>query len=157
MAANATAVGATSNASFDNSAAFGFGATTTRDNQQVFGTASNTYTMPGIASGASTAAQSGQLSLVTTDGAGNLAADADLYDQIGQNREGVAMAMALSNFWVPYNKKVAAGIAVGTWDGTWALGANVGGQIASGVHVTGGVAVSESGIVGGRAGGVFSW
>src|SRR5262249_32651088 len=56
-----------------NSAAFGTGATTTRANQQVFGTLTNTYTAPGITSAASKAAQSGIPQVVTSDAAGNLA------------------------------------------------------------------------------------
>jgi hypothetical protein len=157
-AGNTTAVGVNSTAAFYNSAAFGNGATATRADQQIFGTTSNTYTMAGLTSAASTAAQtSGPLALVTTDQAGNMAADTSLYDQIGENREGVATAMALSNFWVPYGKSFAAGVNVGTWDGTWAIGANVGGQVSDGAHITGGIAVSESGKMGGRVGGVLSW
>ena len=45
--------------------AFGNGATTTRDNQQMLGTASNTYTAPGITSAASRAAQTGTTQIVT--------------------------------------------------------------------------------------------
>lgn len=41
----------------------------------MFGTASNTYTMPGIISDASRAAQTGPLELVTSDANGNLATD----------------------------------------------------------------------------------
>ncbi len=48
--------------------------TTTRANQVVVGNAANTYTMPGVSSAASLAAQIGPTSYVTTDGAGNLAA-----------------------------------------------------------------------------------
>lgn len=157
MASSATAMGASASAAFYNSAAFGYGAAATRADQQVFGTSSNTYTMPGLTSAGSSAAQSGPLALVTTDQGGNMAADTGLYNQIGENQQGVAMAMALSNFWVPYGKSFAAGVSVGAWDGAWAIGANVGGQLADGVHVTGGIAISESGMVGGRAGGVFSW
>ena len=51
----------------------GNGATTTRDNQIAIGIITNTYTTPGITSNASIAAQSGLLSIVTTDANGNLA------------------------------------------------------------------------------------
>ena len=113
------------------------------NNQQVFGTTSNRYTMPGLTSKDSTIRQVGPKSLVTSDANGNLAADRDLYDQIGQNRQGVAMAMALSNFWVPENKKAAIGINASTFDGTWAVGLNIGGEIYNNVYATGGVAYSE--------------
>ena len=152
-----SAFGSNASAAYANSAAFGYGATAQYANQQVFGTASNTYTMPGISSTASTAAQSGKLGLVTTDAGGNLASDPGLYNQIGKDREGVAMAMALGGFWVPENKKMAFGLNFGTFDGAWAIGGNLGGKINDNLHLTAGVSVSESGQLGGRAGGLISW
>src|SRR5882672_4121934 len=71
--ANSSALGNGAQATFDNSTAIGNGATATRANQQMFGTASNTYTMAGIATAASRAAQAGPTSIVTSDNAGNLA------------------------------------------------------------------------------------
>lgn len=73
-ASNSISIGSNASAgNNDNAAAFGAGATATRANQQVFGTASNTYTMAGINSVSSRAAQSGPLSFVTSDSGGNLA------------------------------------------------------------------------------------
>jgi len=69
---NSSAFGSGASASFINSAAFGNGAIATRANQQVLGTATNTYTLPGVASAASKAAQSGPTQFVTTDATGNL-------------------------------------------------------------------------------------
>ena len=123
----------------------------------MFGTTTNTYTMPGITTFASTSAQTGQLGLVTSDDNGNLASDPALYNQIGKNREGVAMAMAMSGFWVPENKQMAASLNVGTWDGAWALSGNIGGKVNDHLHVTGAISVSETGLIGGRAGGMLSW
>jgi uncharacterized phage infection (PIP) family protein YhgE len=73
-------VGQGSSANFTNSTAIGAGATTTRDNQFILGTSSNTYTAPGITSGASLSQQQGSLQngsiqIVTTDQSGNLATD----------------------------------------------------------------------------------
>ncbi len=56
-----------------NSTAIGVGVVTTRDNQMLFGTATNTYTAAGIDSAASLAAQTGSTKLVTSDAGGNLA------------------------------------------------------------------------------------
>ena len=72
-----TAIGekGASTGSFTNATAIGNGAVATRDNQVVIGTASDTYTAPGITSAASRAAQSGPLQVVTTDANGNLASD----------------------------------------------------------------------------------
>jgi hypothetical protein len=152
----ATAVGQNANARYNNSAAFGNNANVVGENQQMFGTTTNRYTMPGITTASSTVHQVGPKSLVTSDGNGNLAADQGLYDQIGQNQQGVAMAMALGDFWVPENKKFAVGLNASTFDGVWAMAANVGGELYDGVHVTGGIAVSESGMVAGRVGSVMS-
>jgi autotransporter adhesin len=71
--ANAVAIGNGATATFANSAAFGNGAVAARANQQVFGTAANTYTMAGIESAASKAAQTGPTQIVTSDSGGNLA------------------------------------------------------------------------------------
>ena len=70
---NATAVGPGASATFANSTAIGAGANATAPNQMAFGTASNTYVAPGITSGASKAAQSGPLEIVTSDASGHLA------------------------------------------------------------------------------------
>jgi hypothetical protein len=53
--------------------AIGNGTPATRANQQVFGTASSTHTMPGVGSASSKAAQSGPTRIVTADAGGNLA------------------------------------------------------------------------------------
>ncbi|MER8633736.1 YadA-like family protein [Mesorhizobium opportunistum] len=91
-ATNATALGASAVANYSNSIAIGVGATTTRDNQVVLGRDTNTYTLAGIHSQASTDAQSGPTYLVTTDAVGNLAASTfdlatltNLPAQIAQN------------------------------------------------------------------------
>jgi hypothetical protein len=57
-----------------NSTALGTGATTTRANQIMMGTGTTTYTMAGIASNASKAAQGSPTHLVTSNAAGDLAA-----------------------------------------------------------------------------------
>jgi trimeric autotransporter adhesin len=102
--ANAIAFGANSSAIFANSAAIGAGAATTRANQMALGTGTNTYTMAGITSAASTGAQSGPLEFVTSDSAGNLAAvnlgptfsnlSSDIGDLRSESRGGTALAMA---------------------------------------------------------------
>lgn len=72
----ATAVGQLAKALHANSAAFGQGATTSRENQQIFGNETNTYTLPGLTSQASTNAQTSVgVSVVLTDSNGNLATD----------------------------------------------------------------------------------
>jgi autotransporter adhesin len=110
-AADSTAVGYGANAAYDNSTALGNGATTTRANQVAIGTGSNTYTMAGVASDASRAAQIGATQVLTTDAYGNIAsADVDLgqmksdisslkrtTDDIRkEERRGIATAMAMA-------------------------------------------------------------
>ncbi len=72
-ATNSAAFGTNATATFANSTAVGTGAVTTRANQVSIGTTGNTYTLAGITSAASTAAQTGPTSLVTSDANGNLA------------------------------------------------------------------------------------
>ena len=73
-ALNATALGAGATANFANSTAIGQGVSTTRDNQVAIGTGANTYTLAGVNSQASKDAQSGTTYMMTTDATGNLAA-----------------------------------------------------------------------------------
>ena len=77
---NAFAFGKDSNAGHLNSMAIGFGAMTAFANQIVFGSATNTYTLAGITSAASTAAQGAIHGLITTDSGGNLASDGGALD-----------------------------------------------------------------------------
>jgi autotransporter adhesin len=114
---SSAALGVNATATFENSAAIGTGATATRAGQQSFGTAANTYTMAGITSATSKAAQSGAIQVVTSDAAGNLATTplsslttdlsginaqlANLQNQIGQLRFGIAAAAATANVPTP--------------------------------------------------------
>jgi len=92
---NTTAIGNNANATPIGSAAYGNGAVATLYDQQVFGTNSNTYTMPGITSNLSQQRQSGPLQLATTDINGNLASDnGDTFKAVSRLQAGVAVAMA---------------------------------------------------------------
>jgi trimeric autotransporter adhesin len=108
---DATAVGYGANAAHADSTAIGRGATTTRASQVMIGTSTNTYSMPGVTSAASRAAQSGPTQVLTTDAAGNIAtANVDI-GRIGSDisrlrgdvsslrkeaRQGIAAAMAMT-------------------------------------------------------------
>lgn len=98
-AANAddtTAVGTDTQANAAGSAAYGQGAVANLTQQQVFGTAANTYTTPGITSGLSRSRQSGPLDVATSDAAGNLATDGGLiFKTLSENQAGIAIAMSL--------------------------------------------------------------
>jgi autotransporter adhesin len=164
---NSTAVGNGSSAGFANSAAFGNGATATRANQQVFGTANNTYTMSGVASNASRAAQTGPIQVVTSDLNGNLATDNgaifhfinNFNDHIDRVEQGVAMAMALPGVgFLPDNKRFAINGSWGTFAGSHALAASGAFKITDWVQVDAGVAVGlTQSEVAGRAGVTFAW
>lgn len=108
---NATALGSGASAAHANATAIGAGAATTRDNQIALGTSSSTYTMPGIDSNASRAAQQGPTRVVTSDAFGNLAtSNVDLNgladdvsslkrktsDMQKESRRGIAAAMAMA-------------------------------------------------------------
>jgi hypothetical protein len=69
---NTVAIGNEAVASADGGVAIGNGAQATRANQLVLGTAKYTYSIPGIASAESRAAQTGPVQIVTSDAYGNL-------------------------------------------------------------------------------------
>jgi autotransporter adhesin len=109
--ADATAIGYGSRASYSNSTAIGRGASTTRAGQVMIGTTTNTYTMPGVTSSASRAAQTGPTQVLTTDAAGNIASAnldvnrissdisnlrGDMSDLRKETRKGIAAAMSMT-------------------------------------------------------------
>lgn len=73
VVSNTIAIGNNAVASANGAMAIGHNVQATRANQVVLGTTANTYTMAGITSAASKAAQSGPTQLVTSDSGGNLA------------------------------------------------------------------------------------
>jgi autotransporter adhesin len=123
---SSTALGTGTGATFANSTAIGVGTITARANQVAVGTTANTYTLAGVTSAASLAAQSGPTHVVTSDAAGNLAAASfspqdisglqsqasslqsqvnSLQSQIGDNRtearRGIAAAVATASAPMP--------------------------------------------------------
>jgi autotransporter adhesin len=176
---NSVAIGSGANAGFTNSAAFGSGATATRANQQAFGTASNTYTMAGITSAASKAAQTGPTQLVTSDSGGNLATTTladlglastadigainsrldDLTTRSNRAYNGIAMAMAMAG--VPTllpGEKLAMTMNYGTFEGTSGVALNAAFRLSDALQITGGIGygVNEQ-IAGGRVGLRMAW
>jgi hypothetical protein len=137
-----------------------------------FGTASNTYRMPGITSAASLAAQSGSTSFVPTDAAGNLATAsfgptdiaslqsnvAVLQSQIRQSFEGTAIAIALGGGALPADKRFAISSNRGTFRGENAASFIAQMRVHENVVLNGGIAAgfAQRG-VGGRAGVTFAW
>nr|WP_168195714.1 YadA-like family protein [Bradyrhizobium sp. NAS80.1] len=171
-----TAIGeSASTGSFNNATAIGNGAVATRDNQVVIGTASNTYTAPGITSAASRAAQSGPLQVVTSDANGNLATDggaifnninnlnqqvANITQDVRRLDGGVAMAMALGGVYLPEHQRVALHANLGFYNGAQAFGIQGVARINQTFTVNGGVAFDVSGRgngVGGRVGMSAGW
>ena len=162
-----------SSAAFTNSTAIGNGATTTRANQQSFGTVTNTYTMSGITSAASLAAQTGPVRAVTTDANGNLATAAfasqqdlsglqanvtTLQGQMRQAFEGTAIAIAMGGGALPDNKKFAVSTNWGTFRGENALSVTGQMRLSQNVVFNGGIAAGfQQGGVGGRAGVTYAW
>ena len=159
---------------FNNAMAIGNGAVATRNNQVVIGTATNTYTTPGITSAASKAAQSGPLQIVTSDANGNLATDggalfnninnlnseiANIDQNIKRLDGGVAMAMALGGVYLPEHQRFALHTALGFYNGAQALAVQGVVRINQTFTVNGGVAydVSGNGGVGGRVGLSAGW
>jgi hypothetical protein len=157
---SATAVGQGASAAFTNSAAIGAGVTATTANQFSIGNANNTYTMAGIASDASRAAQSGPIEVVTTDLNGNLATDnGHIFGKLDDLEEGVAMAMALPSLGVlPPGVPFAISGAWGTFEGSHALAAAGSFAVAPNLMIEGGVAFGlNNNNIGARAGVIWAF
>jgi hypothetical protein len=176
---NAAALGAGATATFANSTAIGAGATTTRANQVTVGAGTSTYTMPGINSAASLAAQSGSTRIVTSDANGNLATAAfspadisglqnnvsvlqgnvvALQQQMRQSFEGTAMAIAMGGSSLPGDKRFAISTNWGTFRGENAAAVLAQARVNEYIVLNAGLAAGfAQGGVGGRAGVTFAW
>ncbi len=167
-----SAFGANAVTTHSNATAIGQNAVTTRNDQMMFGTATNTYTAPGITSAASRAAQTGPIEVVTSDASGNLAtADPNalvtgssafqgLQGQVNQNTEGVAMALAMagSAMILPDDKTHAVSVNWGNFEGQNAMAMTGVTRLYENWYLNGGVGVGNNqGTVGGRAGVSFAW
>jgi hypothetical protein len=173
--ANSVALGAGANAAHNNSVALGAGAATTRDNQIAMGSIAHTYTMAGITSAQSRAAQSGAVQVVTSDAGGNLAtANAtDLFPQIGSfdgridslergmsvHSDGIAMALALGGAMAPPDGKTfAISGNLGLFEGAQAMGFSAVGRLDDSWFVNASVGMGfATSTVGGRLGATYAW
>jgi hypothetical protein len=211
---------ATTGLGHHNAIAIGAGVGTARVNQVAIGNTANTYTLAGIASAASLAAQSGLIQVVTTDANGNLATDggalsaaitdldtrvdghdtaittltgqvsghstaisnltsqvntntsdiadinarldamgggfAGLSGEIRQNREGIAMAMAMDVPYVPADKEFAMSAALGHFGGSSAFGLSGAWRLGADVQLDVGLGATQS-YQGGRVGVTWAW
>jgi hypothetical protein len=176
---SATAVGYGATAAYSNSAAFGSGATATANNEVAIGTASNTYKLSGLTSAASLAAQSGPVSLVTTDAAGHLATTnitvpdisglqstvsglqssvGVLQHQMRQSFEGTAIAISMGGGALPADKRFAISTNWGNFHGENAASVVAQMRLTDYAVVNVGVGAGfEQGGIGSRAGVTFAW
>ena len=149
----------------------------------MFGTATNTYTMPGVASAASLAAQTGSLSFVTSDAGGNLATLSSgsiasvasvaaldgrvtnlennvktLNYDVRKAFEGAAVAIAMGGSALPDNKKFAISANWGNFSGENAFGGVAQVRISNNFVANAAIGAGFArGGVGGRVGGTFAW
>lgn len=167
-AADAIAFGRDASASAPGAVAIGAGAQASRAGQFAFGTAGSTYTLPGLASAASRAAQSGPTQLVTTDAAGNLASApfdintidrriTTLSDQVSalsayglqtrkESRQGIAASMSMASAPLPSAPgRTSWASSMGSYKGEWATGFAVAHRLNVPINVALNAAVSVSG------------
>jgi hypothetical protein len=136
----------------------------------MFGAGGTTYTMPGVRSAASLAAQTGPTYFVTTDEAGNLATSSFNPDSIAaldsrvtalsaKAFEGTAIALAMAGgATLPAEKNFAVSINWGVFEGQHGFAGTAAARINDNLHIHGGIGVGASeGTVGGRAGLTLSW
>jgi hypothetical protein len=125
------AIGREAEANADGSVAIGRdaqgnGAVSNNQNEFVLGTANHTYTAPGITSGASRAAQSGPLEVVTTDSNGHLASDGgQIFNTLSEFGAGIAIAMSLENPDLVGNERFGIAANLGFFEGNTALGVSL--------------------------------
>jgi len=159
-------LGEASSATHSGSTAIGGGAFTTRANQVVLGTSNETYTLPGLSSAASTAAQAGPISLVTTDGAGNLASDggstfagiSDNRRNIRRNEEGIALALAMESPFVPLSQSSAVAAGYGNFRGSSAFALSGAFRVDPNVQFNAGLGVGlNHSSIGARVGVTIGW
>ncbi|BCB17590.1 hypothetical protein [Bosea sp. ANAM02] len=159
--ARATAIGTQAQASGEESVAIGAGAVAARPRQVAIGTAASTYSLPGLTSAASRAAQSGPTQVVTTDAAGNLAAlpidiagldqridGVAAYARDGRReaRQGVAAAMAMTAAAIPSRPgRTSWSGNTATYKGEWAAGFAVAHRLDVAIPVAINAAVSLAG------------
>ena len=170
--AGAVALGNQTTAAGANSIAIGNGATAMADNQIAIGSSDATYSLGGLNSAASTAAQSGEVGVVTTDRSGNLAADYSLSsglaqntgligrarEDIRENRGGIAAAMALDTPYVPSNKQFALSGGYGHYEDEGALAMAAAYRLNTTWQLNAGVASGiDSGGTGARVGFQAAW
>jgi autotransporter adhesin len=177
------AIGNGANAAHAGSVAIGPGATTTRAGQVALGSSGSTYTLAGISSEASRAAQEGATRLVTTDLAGNLATldfdvgllsgiggrvgalenglaalDAEIDRGMRRAEGGIAAAMALGGTVMPPDTTFAVSFNLATYRGEQGFSAAAVARVTDNIWVSGGFAGSTvKGSTGGRAGVTFGW
>jgi hypothetical protein len=177
--AGAVALGNGASASQAGSVALGAGASATRAGQVALGSSASTYTMAGLSSDASNAAQSGAVRLVTTDLAGNLGTTsldvaelqslggrtATLEGQVaaldrgvrGANG-GIAAAMALGGTVIPPGSTLALSFNLATYRGVQGFSVAAVARVSEAAWISGGIAGSTArGSTGGRVGVTFGW
>ena len=184
---DSVAVGRAAQATQDNAVAIGAGTATTRANQVAVGTSRQTYTLAGLPSAQSTAAQSGPTNFVTTDAAGNLATSSygpasldALSSRIGTIEgnvaglqaatmrlqrdmrtafQGTAIALSLAGAVLPEGKTYAVSANFGAFHGESAFGATGTARISDNLFASAGIGIATSGRsnVGARGGVTMAW
>lgn len=176
--ANALALGSGNTIAQAGAVAIGNSVTTTRANQVSLGNTGNTYTLAGIGSADSLAAQTGPVQFVTTDAAGNLATASisipdisgldsrvgsletsvhELQKDMRRSFEGTALAMAMGGAILPEGKTYAISAGWGTFRGENAFAASGVAKLNDNFYAQGGVGVGARGGVGGRLGVTVAW
>jgi autotransporter adhesin len=173
---SAIALGYGARAEGAGSVAIGEGAVANRPGQVALGRANSTYTLAGLASDASRAAQDGAVRLVTSDLAGNLATSTiditalgELDGRMGalegivgrglrQSEGGIAAAMALGGTVMPPDSRFALSFNLATYRGEQGYSGAAVAKVTDHVWVSGGFAGSTvKGSTGGRVGMSFGW
>ena len=129
--ADGTALGAHAVVEHDHSTAVGADSKSTDDHQLALGTKDDTIRAEGITSEKSKARQQGPVEVVTSDSGGRLATDGgEIFSrldkhqrQIGENSEGVAIAMSMPDAFLDSTENFSIAAGFGGFEGESAFGA----------------------------------
>ena len=109
---------------------------------------------------------------ITSDAQGNLAVDRSIGEsmsslngrvrslgkQVEDNKEGIAMAMALNTPYVPDDKTYAVSTSIGSFEGSQALAASMGYRFDANTQFDAGITYGfDRNQVGGRIGVTYAW
>ena len=126
--------------------------------ERIIVTASATHRRPGHESGQTVSTTSDANGNLATDGGAIFAGISGLEEDVRENRDGIAMALAMQAPWVPGDQRFALSAGFGAYSGGEAFAFSGAYRLDRNVQFDAGLGVGiDEGQVGGRVGVTVSW